>query len=244
MASVHCPAMILTLATCAALLVSPSYSHSCTSQKFPSNRTFKNCTDLPELDAHLHFTYNYPNSSLSIAFIAPPARPDGWVSWAINPTSTGMIGAQALMAFSSNGSLTTKTYDISSYSGIQESKLSFEVWDLSAESDGNRIVIYASVKVPAKAETVNQVWQVGPSVAGGRPNMHDMSAANLNARGVLQLVASHEQDHEEPVSSPAPAPVPAPSAHRGGASRIGNRNVAVYVAIALVLLGSSIGFLF
>jgi hypothetical protein len=36
------------------------------------------------------------------------------VSWAINPNVTGMSGAQALLAFKSNGSVTIQTYNIRS----------------------------------------------------------------------------------------------------------------------------------
>ncbi|KAL2509525.1 DOMON domain-containing protein [Forsythia ovata] len=62
-----------------------------------------------------------------IAFIATPARPNGWIAWAINPTSTGMAGSQALIAFKdSKGAMTVKTYNITLYSSLTESKVWYE----------------------------------------------------------------------------------------------------------------------
>ncbi|KAI9071733.1 hypothetical protein K1719_046310 [Acacia pycnantha] len=103
------------------LLVSlpfPATSLTCTSQKFTGNKVYSNCVDLPVLNSFLHWTHDSSNSSLSIAFVAP-AKPGGWVSWAINPTGTGMAGAQALVAFKDEkGVVMAKTYNISSYSSV------------------------------------------------------------------------------------------------------------------------------
>ncbi|OAY32883.1 auxin-induced in root cultures protein 12 [Manihot esculenta] len=239
MASVSFPTLFLILLFSSALLFSPSSSQKCTSQKFRNNKLFANCTDLPVLDSHLHFTYNSSNSSLSIAFIAPPAQPEGWVSWAINPTATGMIGSQAFIAFISNGSVVVNTYNISSYSALQLSELSFNVWDLSAESDGKNIVIFATVKLPEKAQSLNQVWQVGASVSGGRPNKHDMAEVNLHSKGLLELVGGGA-----PAPAPAPgsgsAPRPSPVKPRSSA---GIRKLDVTPLVGLfVLLGSFVAF--
>ncbi|KAJ7950559.1 Cytochrome b561 and DOMON domain-containing protein [Quillaja saponaria] len=167
-------------------LFSPASSLTCTSQKFTNNKLYSKCLDLPSLSSFLHWTYDPSNSSISVAFIAPPAKPDGWVSWAINPTGRGMIGAQAFIASKSNGVVTVKTYNISSYSSIIPSKLSFDVWDMKAEESDSLIKIYAKLKVPEKAEILNQVWQVGP-VTDGRPSKHGFLPANLNAKGTLSL---------------------------------------------------------
>lgn len=195
------PLVIITLSICAALLISPSLSLTCTSQKFTNEKTFPDCMDLPQLDASLHYSYNSSNSSLSIAYVAAPAKPDGWVAWAINPTSTGMVGAQALLAFKSNGAPAVKTYPISAYGPIREGKLSFDVWDLSAESVDNKIALFASMKLDDKVNKVNQVWQVGPGVAGGVPLSHDMDEANTKATGVLTLVGAGG-----PASTPSSTP--------------------------------------
>ncbi|KAI4356317.1 hypothetical protein L6164_000349 [Bauhinia variegata] len=160
---------------------------TCTSQKFTDNQLYSKCLDLPVLDSYLHYTYDSSNSSLSFAFIAAPAKSDGWISWAINPTGDGMAGAQALVAFKNDGVMTVNTYNISSYSSILPSKLSFDVWDMKAEESDGVMRILAKVKVPTKAETLNQVWQVGPSVIAGFPGKHGFEQANLQSKGTLSL---------------------------------------------------------
>ncbi|KAF5470260.1 hypothetical protein F2P56_010784 [Juglans regia] len=179
----------LLLSLSALFVISPAYSLTCTSQSFTNNAVYKQCLDLPRLSSYLHWTYDQSNSSLSIAFIAPPPKSDGWIAWAINPTGTGMKGAQTLLAFKSDGdAMTVKTYNIEEIGPITESKISFEVWDLSAESDGGVMRLFAKVKVPGNAQTVNQVWQVGPSITAGLPNQHELQTANLNAKSTLSLV--------------------------------------------------------
>ncbi len=98
-----------------------------------------------------------------------------------------MVGAQTLLAFKSNGAMTVKTYNITSYGPITESKLSFEVWDLTAEESNGLIWLYAKLKVPNNADTVNQVWQVGSSVTSGAPDAHAMDTANKNSKSTLNL---------------------------------------------------------
>ncbi|XP_030499213.2 cytochrome b561 and DOMON domain-containing protein At4g12980-like [Cannabis sativa] len=173
------------------LLISPAHSLTCTSQTF-ANKLYSYCLDLPTLNAYLHWNYDAANSSLSVAFTAPPSKPDGWVSWAVNPTGTGMAGAQALIAVKQpNDSVTVQTYKINSYSSIVPSKLSFEVWNLSAHAQGAEITIFATVKVPEKTKKLNHLWQVGPGINEGTGFIvkHDMSPANLGSVGTLNLVA-------------------------------------------------------
>ncbi|XP_062080986.1 cytochrome b561 and DOMON domain-containing protein At4g12980-like [Humulus lupulus] len=173
------------------LLISPAQSLTCSTQKFTNNKLYSECLDLPSLGSYLHWTYDSSNSSLSIAFVAPPAKSDGWISWAINPTGKGMAGSQSLIAFKqSDGSMIVKKYDIQSYSSLVEGKLSFDVWDTSAEYSGGVMRIFATVKVPANASSLNHVWQVGPSVDSGRPTAHLFQASNLNAKGSLSLNGS------------------------------------------------------
>ena len=179
------------------LLISPAHSLTCTSQTF-ADKLYSYCLDLPTLDGYLHWNYDAANSSLSIAFTAPPAKPDGWVAWAINPTGTGMAGAQALIAVKQeNDSVSVQTYKISSYSSIVPSKLSFEVWNLSAHAKGAEITIFATVKVPEKAKTVNHLWQVGPGInqENGFLLKHDMTPENLGSVGTL-LREREERERE------------------------------------------------
>ncbi|KDP45265.1 hypothetical protein JCGZ_15130 [Jatropha curcas] len=175
------------------LLISTTHALNCTSDKFNNNKSYANCSDLSTLNAHLHYTYNSSNSSLSIAFKAAPAKSNGWVAWALNLNGTGMVGAQALIGMKSSGnSMVVKKYNLISYHEINETqKLSFDVWDESAESDSSgNFVIFASVKVPADLEKVNQIWQVGPSVTNGTPAKHDFAPANIQSKGTIELKSS------------------------------------------------------
>ncbi|OMO92384.1 hypothetical protein CCACVL1_06869 [Corchorus capsularis] len=202
-----CPSLLILFFSLSLTLISPTHSLDCSSLNLAGGKKqYANCTVLPTLNSTLHFTYNATNSSLDIAFSAPPPNPDGWIGWAVNPTARGMAGSQALLAMKSKGTPVVKTYNISSYSSIVEGKLSFEVWDLeaAADKDGN-MVLYGSLKVPASAEKLNQVWQVGPGVTNdGHPMKHEFAKANLGAVGELKLV--------ERTSSSSPAAAPSPQA--------------------------------
>ena len=167
------------------LVVSPGESLTCASQKF-KNKVYANCTDLPYLGAYLHWTYNAYNATLSIAFLAKPPQPDGWVAWGINPSSTKMPGSQTLLAYESNGIPTVKTYNIRSYNlSSSETKLLYDVSDLSYEYSDSTITIFATWLV--LDEKVNHVWQVGP-ISQGVPGIHVTKADNLLSFGVLELL--------------------------------------------------------
>lgn len=98
-----------------------------------------------------------------------------------------MVGAQALIAFKNDGVLTVKTYNITSYTTLEPGKLSFDVWDTKAEESDGFMRIFAKIRVPAKTESLNQVWQVGSSVTDGVPDKHDTATANLESKGTLSL---------------------------------------------------------
>ncbi|KAI3450807.1 hypothetical protein Pfo_007472 [Paulownia fortunei] len=231
-----------------ALLVSPALSLTCTSQTFSQNATrFANCSDLPTLKAFLHWTYDptaKPNPTLSIAFIAPPARPNGWVAWALNPTGSGMLGAQALIAFrGTNGSIVVKTYNISSYGPIAESKISYDVLNKRGEYSDGVLRIFATLALPGGDAEVNQVWQVGSSVNNGVPAKHDFSPDNLSSKNTLQLLSNAAEKGDAPAAAPASV---APSGRQsgndtGGSSRVWGSGLGLYGV--LVLLGvSNFGF--
>ncbi|XP_047311452.1 cytochrome b561 and DOMON domain-containing protein At3g25290-like [Impatiens glandulifera] len=171
-------------------LISSSQALTCTSQKFTNNKLYNHCSDLTQLSSYLHWTYDASKSSLSIAFVSSPSKTDGWISWAINPTSTGMAGSQTLVAFKdSNGSMVVKTYNISSYSSILESKLSFDVTDMTADYSNGQMRIFAAITLPESlGTTINQVWQIGPAVTDGFPAKHDFLAQNLASKGTLDLL--------------------------------------------------------
>nr|XP_023881826.1 chitin elicitor receptor kinase 1-like isoform X2 [Quercus suber] len=190
------------------LVVSPSESLTCSSQKF-TNKVYANCTDLPYLGAYLHWNYNASIATLSIAFLAEPPQADGWVAWAINPSSTKMPGSQALLAFKPNGSIpTVKTYDISSYNfSSSGTKLSYDVSDLSSWFSDSTIMIFATWRLPEKTEKVNHVWQVGP-VSQGVPGPHLLKRDNHLSSGVLQLLPSSGSTSTDQNGTFPPAPAP------------------------------------
>ncbi|KAJ3688534.1 hypothetical protein LUZ61_017698 [Rhynchospora tenuis] len=199
--------------------LAPSHAAtSCASYKFSNKKTFDKCTTLEHLSASLHWTYN-SDGTLSIAFVAPPAAPSGWVAWGINPTAKSMVGTQALVAFKrTNGSMAVNTYNITSVSGIKESPILYEPSKLSSEfgSDGN-IVLFATLKIGKSVESLNQVYQVGSSVTNGVPDEHAFNTDNLNSKAELVLSGSNFASME-----PAPAPsngsseAAAPGASSGG----------------------------
>lgn len=194
-----------------ALLQIQSNAANCSSQSFSSNRAFALCSDLPHLNASIHWTYNASNSSISIAFVSPPANSDGWIAWAINPTAKGMVGSQALLAFrGSNGSMSVHTYNITAYGPISPSAIDFAVWSAEAEHSAGVMRIFASLALPNNATTVNQVWQVGAAVTGTSPAKHAFSPENLSAKGTLDLTKGGSSDAG--ASAPSPAPGGAASA--------------------------------
>ncbi|CAN8260157.1 unnamed protein product [Cochlearia groenlandica] len=225
--------LVLAIA-CFVSLISPAISQSCSTQNVRStDRTkFETCLDLPHQDSFLHYTYDASNSSLSVAFVATPSRSDGWVAWAINPTMPKMNGSQAFLAYRSRaGSVpVVKTYNISGYRLI-EGKLAFDFWNLRAESMSNgSIAIFATVKIPAGAESVNQVWQIGGNVTDGIPGVHPFTPENLNSTAVLKLTGGGSGGTPTPTAGGAGSP--------GNGGSIGRRvNFGVNLGI-LVLLGS------
>lgn len=98
-----------------------------------------------------------------------------------------MVGTQAIAAYKLDGAMTVKTLDIKSYDELVPGKLSYEVWDMSAEESGGVVRLFAKIKVPEKGTNLNHVWQVGPSVTKGRLDVHGFSPANKNAKGTLNL---------------------------------------------------------
>ncbi|KAL9668561.1 hypothetical protein QQ045_006096 [Rhodiola kirilowii] len=202
-------ATAFTIVVIAMVLVTVPYavqSQSCKSHKLGNNKTYALCENHNALDSQIHYTYNATNSSLSIAFVATPSKSGGWVSWAINPTGTGMVGAQAFVAYEFNNSIQTKTLNITGYRMLTPGKLAFDFWDVSAEKNNDVITLYASLAVPNNKTVLNQVWQVGPDVdANGEILPHAFSGENLLSKSVLSLTGA-------PVPTSAPAPSPSTSA--------------------------------
>ncbi|XP_058093498.1 cytochrome b561 and DOMON domain-containing protein At3g25290-like [Magnolia sinica] len=181
------PSLLLSFLTLLLLSIQ-SHSATCPSQTFSSNRIFTLCVDLPHLSSSLHWTYNASSSTLHLAFVAPPASSNGWISWAINPTGPAMIGSQSLIAFrNSSGLIAVQTFNISDYV-IKPSKIAYNVSNLVGEYSDGVMRIFATVDLPTGLTTLNQVWQVGHSVTDGIPDKHDLLSENMNSKGTIDLL--------------------------------------------------------
>ncbi|WOL17537.1 hypothetical protein Cni_G26330 [Canna indica] len=180
---------LLLLLLLSAVATIASAACGCSSVTFPSNRVYAACTDLPQLSSSLHWSYDAASGNLSLAFVAPPPKPDGWVSWAINPTAKGMVGSQALIAFRQpDGKMGVKTYNITRYGPVSEGPIAFQTSGLEAEYVDGAIRLYGKLKLRHGTTTVNQVWQVGATVVNGVPQKHDFKPENLQSKGTLNLV--------------------------------------------------------
>lgn len=165
-----------------------SSSLSCHNHTFSSNKVFTSCTDLPCLEAHLHWTYIPSLTQLSIAYRAKQV-PKGWIAWAINPIGTGMVGSQALVAFrTSNGSMRVYTTAITSYNpSMLPADISLPISNISAEYVGNEMIIYAAVGPLPNGSVVNHVWQAGGSVSSNIPQIHSTSPLHLQSMGTIDF---------------------------------------------------------
>ncbi|KAL8131142.1 hypothetical protein AgCh_007172 [Apium graveolens] len=167
-----------------------SYAQTCKNHTFTSDRTFNSCVDLPYHQAHLHWNYFPSTDKVAMAY---RARQDskGWVAWAINPTQTGMVGAQALVAFrNSNGSMTVFPTPISDYyPSMLPGALTFQVSNVSAEYKNNEMTIFAVLGPLVNLTKVNHVWQSGYAVSDDVPLMHEISSTNLQSFGDLDFLA-------------------------------------------------------
>lgn len=167
-----------------------SSAQSCNKYAFASNKVFSACNDLPYLKSFLHWTYDPSKGTAQIAYRHTGVTSSRWVAWAINPSSKGMVGSQALVAFQkSDGTMSVYTSPVASYqTQLQKGDLSFDVSDLSATYSNNEIVIFATLTLPSNSSTVNQVWQDGP-VSNDAPGMHDTSGANVQSMATLNLLS-------------------------------------------------------
>ena len=181
---------LLLFVSCASCMALP-LPLPCTDHKFPDGKSFVACKDLTLLNSFLHWNYYPSSATVDIAFrqIGEANSNPRWVAWAINPTSTGMVGSQALVAFQkSDGTLSAYSSPITSYdTSLQKGNLSFPVYDISALSDGNEIVIFATIKLPNNSTVVNHLWQQGPLLSGNVLGAHKLSGTNVESFGSLDF---------------------------------------------------------
>lgn len=172
------------------LLHSSSSQQSCTLDTFSQNRAFTLCNSLPQLSASLHWTYHPANSTVDVAFRAPQSA-DGWVAWALNPTGSGMIGAQAIFAFlGSSGSMTAISYPLTNTSPtVRNTSLSYKVYSMASDLSNGLMTIYATIELPKNSTKVNHVWQASNLFTDGFPNGHKTTGPNTLSKGALDLLS-------------------------------------------------------
>ncbi|AED95529.1 Cytochrome b561 and DOMON domain-containing protein [Arabidopsis thaliana] len=204
--------LLLCLSLFIFIITKSALAQKCSNYKFSTNRLFESCNDLPVLDSFLHYTYDSSSGNLQIAYRHTKLTPGKWVAWAVNPTSTGMVGAQAIVAYpQSDGTVRAYTSPISSYqTSLLEAELSFNVSQLSATYQNNEMVIYAILNLPlANGGIINTVWQDG-SLSGNNPLPHPTSGNNVRSVSTLNLVSGASGST---------------STGAGGASKLRKRNI-------------------
>lgn len=168
------------------LFSSSTNAQSCSAHQF-SNRLYATCTNLPVLNAFLHWNYHQVNHTVDLAYRHTGVTASNWVAWALNIDGTGMIGAQSLVAFQNSGGIRAYTSPISAFrTQLQEGPLSFGVPTISAEISGNQITIFATLQLPAGRTSFNQVWQDG-LVSGNVPQRHALENANRASTGTVDF---------------------------------------------------------
>jgi len=173
----------------------------CKSHAFPNNEKFATCNDLPVLNSYLYWNYDPNTQTAKIAFRATGLTSSNWIAWALNPKSSGMIGAQALVAYRNATGITAYTSAVTSTSTtLAPSTLSFPVTGVSALRTGKgEMVIVATVKPPSTK--VNQVWQVGSLGSGGAPAGHPLSGDSLKSSGNIDFLSGQTTSSGSEASS-------------------------------------------
>ncbi|XP_039115218.1 cytochrome b561 and DOMON domain-containing protein At5g47530-like [Dioscorea cayenensis subsp. rotundata] len=187
MTTLKSPLLILLLLL---TFFSQSLAENCLSDTFSDSRVFSSCNSLSRLSAAIHWNYHPSNGTIDIAYRASQSS-TGWVAWALNPTSHGMIGAQAFFAFTgSNGSMAIYLTGISSYAPVvQDGNLNFTVYSKEAEYSNGYMTIYATLELPGNSTTVNQVWEAGTSFSNGVPSGHALTGDNILSYGSIDFLS-------------------------------------------------------
>ncbi|KAL6277525.1 hypothetical protein ACE6H2_021126 [Prunus campanulata] len=162
---------------------------ACTPHAF-NQKTFNACQTLRVLNSTIHWSYYPSKGTVDVAFSQAVVSDSRWVAWAINPTSTGMVGSQAIVAFRrTDGTMNIYSSPIKSYATrLEQGNLSFPLFDVSAIYENNQIVIFATIGLPNNVSVVNHVWQQGP-LSGNTPQMHSVSGPNVQSFGTLDFLS-------------------------------------------------------
>ncbi|KNA20238.1 hypothetical protein SOVF_054090 [Spinacia oleracea] len=162
---------------------------TCGTHTLSNNQQYASCSDLPQLNSFLYWTYDSTAGTANIAFRVTGVNPtSNWIAWALNPTGSGMTGAQALVAYrNSSSSIHAYTSSVvDTRTTLAQSSLSFRVDNISANSGTNEMTIFATIRPPRT--TVNHVWQVGP-LSSGAPAQHPQNSANTRSVGSINFLA-------------------------------------------------------
>lgn len=160
----------------------------CNSHRFADNIAFARCSDLSALGSFLHWTYNEPNSTVSIAFRQPGTPSSSWIAWGLNPSGPQMLGTQALVAFTnSSGQFQAYPSSVTRLdTRLEQGNLSFRVTSVEATLVNGEATIFATLELPSSLITANQVWQMG-TVADGVPQIHLQSGDNMRSIGRIDF---------------------------------------------------------
>ncbi|CAH8384222.1 unnamed protein product [Eruca vesicaria subsp. sativa] len=183
--------LLLSLSLFIFLITKPALAQTCSNYNFSTNTLFNSCNDLPVLDSFLHYTYDSSSGNLQIAYRHTNLTSKKWVAWAVNPTSTGMVGAQTIVAYPQpDGSVRVYTSPITTYqTSLKESELSFNVSELSATYQNNEMIIFATLRLPlGNGGNINTLWQDG-SLSGTNLMPHLMSGNNIRSVSTLSLLS-------------------------------------------------------
>ncbi|KAL1369937.1 hypothetical protein HN51_000283 [Arachis hypogaea] len=187
MASSHKLAWLLSLL----VLSITATCEPCKSFNFPNNVNYATCKDLGVLDSSLFWNYHQSSNRVDVAFKKANTTDSSWVAWAINPTSQGMVGSQAFLAFRNSSDATLKAYtsSVTSYDTLlEEGSLSFPVYSVSASYSNGDMILFASFKLPENTTLLNHVWQEGPVSDDGTLGMHSLSGPNIQSFGTIDFV--------------------------------------------------------
>lgn len=186
--------LCLMLASASILLPTASAQQNCASLTFTVSgrpRTFNLCNSLSALGSSLHWTYNPATGTADIAYRAPQPGSSGWIAWGINPTGTGMVGTQALVAVLSGGSapsvFTTQVTNRSP--SMQQQDLTYAVTGLAVDASGGSITIFATVTLPNNRTTLGHTWQSSTILAGSVPAAHPTNGPNMLSTGTMDFLS-------------------------------------------------------
>lgn len=178
-----------------------AFSAHCTT--VTATKTFEKCMTLPTQQASIAWTFHPHNATLDLVFFGTFISPTGWVGWGINPSSPGMTGTRALIAFPdpNSGQIVLLPYILDPTVKFQKSPLLSRPLDirLLASSatlyggkmatihNGATIQIYATLKLVPNKTKIHHVWNRGLYVQGYSPTIHPTTSNDLSSIATIDV---------------------------------------------------------